>query len=99
MKRDETGSSQDLGTVLKFRRKPSGARYNRVGESRKRDIIQLLDLSKYENPNNAADDFKRRMIENIAAVLVLGALVGIGAVDVVSLEQIQHCASVQDCSH
>ena len=40
-----------------------------------------------------------RMRENIAAAIVLATLVSIATFDVIELEQIQRCESVQDCSH
>jgi hypothetical protein len=37
------------------------------------------------------------MVENVAAVVLLSALVAIAAFDVIGLEQIQHCAFAGSC--
>ena len=66
-------------------------------ENAGRDIDQLLDLSRYEEPGRDAGDYKARMVENVAAVVLLSVLVAFAAFDVISLEQIQHCASAGGC--
>jgi hypothetical protein len=69
------------------------------------DICRLLDLSRYEAPRKrraqkgASDNFNARVRENIAAAIVLLTLVSIATFDVIELEQMQRCESVQDCSH
>jgi hypothetical protein len=70
-----------------------GALWKMPGE----DIDQLLDLSRYEEPGRDAGDYKARMVENVAAVVLLSVLVAFAAFDVISLEQIQHCASAGGC--
>lgn len=96
---DEPGQVPEL-QVLKFR--PPAAR----GESSKpaddisgTNVVRLLDLSKYEKPRETTDEFKMRMRENIAALIVLGLLVGIAATDFTDIEQAQRCESVWDCGH
>jgi hypothetical protein len=88
----------DRGKVLEFRppepetqsRRHSG----RVSES---DVVQLLDLSKYEKPRQNPDEYKARMTENIAALIVLGLLVGIATTDFSDIEQLQQCATAWHC--
>jgi hypothetical protein len=62
-----------------------------------RDIDRLIDLSRYEKPQPSADDYQRRMVENVAAVVLLSVLVVIATFDVIGLEQIQRCASAGSC--
>lgn len=76
------------------------------------DLDRLLDLgryeepcryeepsidSRYEEPGREASNYRALMIENVAAVVLLSVLVAFAAFDVISLEQIQHCASAGGC--
>jgi hypothetical protein len=99
VKRDRPSNTGDQGVILRFRRrKPSGQGAKQAHDARNSDIGQLLELSKYEK-RAGPDDFKGRMTENIAAAILLGALVTIAVVDVVSLEQVQQCPPGQHCVH
>jgi hypothetical protein len=99
VKRGRPNNTGDQGVILRFRqREPSGQSTKQAHGARKSDIDQLLELSKYEK-RAGPDDFKGRMTENIAAAILLGALVTIAVVDVVSLEQVQQCPPVQHCVH
>jgi hypothetical protein len=80
-------NSNDRGKVLTFRPKPNTA-----------DIAPLLDLSKYERPRQKPDEFKLRMTENIAALIVLGLLIGIATTDFSDIEQIQQCTTTSPCA-
>jgi hypothetical protein len=63
------------------------------------NIYELLDLSRYELPDHSpndsdsrqdgSDDFNYRMRVNIAALIILVALVGLAVADVLKLEQAQ----------
>jgi hypothetical protein len=62
-----------------------------------RDIEQLIDLSRYEKPLRYTNDYGRRMMENVAAIVLLTVLVAFAAFDVIGLEQVQHCAWAGSC--
>lgn len=99
MTRGKPKRQNDSGCkILQFRRR------NDADEHRKRaagnaghDIGRLIDLSRYENPQRDTDDYKLRMVENVAVVVLLSALVAIAAFDLIDLEQIQHCAFTGSC--
>jgi hypothetical protein len=97
--RGDRSESPDGGCkVLQFRwRGDADAHRRRTVENDGRDIDQLLDLSRYEEPGRDAGDYKARMVENVAAVVLLSVLVALAAFDVISLEQVQHCASAGGC--
>jgi len=90
----QTAESLEMN-VVRFR--PSGATAfaeKRVHGSTS-DICELLDLSRYELsdrsrndldlPEDSPDDFEHRMRANIAALILLLALVGLAATDVLKL--------------
>jgi hypothetical protein len=83
--------------ILPFRRHDAGERAKPVMKDSTRDIDRLIDLSRYEKPRPSADDYQRRMVENVAAVVLLSVLVVIATFDVIGLEQIQRCASAGSC--
>jgi hypothetical protein len=91
------------GNILEFR--PPKARTIRTRQQRKNEIniVRLLDLSKYEKPRatrrDSPDDYRVRMRENIAALILLGALVGIAATDFTDIEQSQSCPIVLGCRY
>lgn len=65
---------------------------------------QLIDLSRYDEPRDAPDDFRHRMLANIAAFAVTVALAAIGiwlAMSIADLRKTQECALMgwHDCIH
>lgn len=68
---DEQSSSQDERRVVKFRRGPARPR---PPES---DPTPVEDLAKYER-DETADDYRHRMIVNVAAFAFVIALIGSG---------------------
>jgi hypothetical protein len=93
MTRDEPKRQHDC-KVLQFRlRDVADRQRERAADNAGRDIGQLLDLSRYEESGKDADEFefKDRMVQNVAAVVVLSVFVAFAAFDVIRLEQIQHC--------
>jgi hypothetical protein len=61
-----------------------------------------LDLSRYEQPRDEPDDFRRRMLANIAALAFTIALTAIGiwlAVSIADLRRTQDCVLMgrRDC--
>lgn len=99
MTRGEPTKKQDSGCkILQFRfREDVEERHQRAPGNVERDIDRLLDLSRYENWQGETEDYRLRMTENVAALVLLSALVAIAAFDLIGLEQIQHCASASGC--
>ena len=102
MTRDEKRQDDSGCKILQFRlRDDVEGHHQRAADKAGRDIGQPLDLSRYENPpenpQRDTENYKLRMVENVAAVVLLSALVAIAAFDVIGLEQIQHCALAGSC--
>jgi hypothetical protein len=92
MTRDEPKGQDNTGRkILQFPLR-DGA------DKRSADIDQMLDLSRYEKPRGYTEDYKARMVENVAAVVLLSALVAVAAYDFIGLEQSQRCAYAIVCS-
>jgi hypothetical protein len=85
-------------TILQFRSRDDGHLKGDACDAG-RVIGPSPDLSRYENPRGYTKDYKARMVENVAAVVLLFALVSIAAFSFVGLEQIQHCASAGSCGY
>ena len=84
--------------ILQFRlRDESDGHHKHTADRPGRDIDPLLDLSRYEQPRRYTEDYKARMVENVAAVVLLSALVAVAAFDFIGLEQSQRCASATGC--
>jgi hypothetical protein len=71
MANDEHPSSDDERRVVSFRRGPSGTRPTVPGPT------PVEDLTKYECPESE-DDYRNRMIVNIAGFVFVAALIGAG---------------------
>jgi hypothetical protein len=71
MASDEQSSSDSERRVVNFRRGPAGARLPSA------DPTPVEDLAKYER-GESADDYRNRMIVNVAAFLFVIALIGAG---------------------
>jgi hypothetical protein len=98
MRRDRQKSPDDGGKILQFRlRGDADVHRRRSLKDAEGDIDQLIDLARYEERSSETGDYKARMVENVAAVVLLTVLVAFAAFDVISLEQIQHCASAGGC--
>ena len=98
MTRGEPRRQEDSGCkILQFQPRATNGHRKGAVKNAERDIGQLLDLSRYEDPGRNTDEFRARMVENAAAVVLLSVLVAFAAFDVISLEQIQHCASAGSC--
>ena len=74
MANDEHSSSEDERRVVSFRRGPSGARPTVPGPS---PVDPVEDLTKYQAPESE-DDYRNRMIVNIAGFLFVAALIVAG---------------------
>jgi len=64
-------SSHDERRVVSFRRGPAGTRRTATGPT------PVQDLGKYDD-RESADDYRNRMIVNVAAFLFVVALIGAG---------------------
>jgi hypothetical protein len=71
MANDEHTSSEDERRVVSFRRGPAGTRPTVPG------LTPVEDLAKYQD-RESEDDYRNRMIVNIAGFLFVAALIGAG---------------------
>jgi hypothetical protein len=95
----------DEHVVLKFRPRTSAhppARQDEPGEQA--NVRQAAnDLSRYERPRNEPDDFRHRMLANVAAFAFTVALTAIGiwlAMSIADLRKTQDCVLMgrRDCA-
>lgn len=98
-------SSDDEHVVLKFRPRTSGQPPGkREGSLRTiRPASVANDLSRYEKPREEPDDFRQRMLANIAAFAFTVALTAIGiwlAMSIADLRKTQDCVLMgrRDCA-
>jgi len=93
--------------VLQFRPRtpaqPPAWRGNAVGLPQREDkLSEQLDLSRYERPRDEPDDFRQRMLANIAAFAFTVALTAVGiwlAMSIADLRRTQDCVLMgrRDC--
>ncbi|SFO35092.1 hypothetical protein SAMN05216330_102804 [Bradyrhizobium sp. Ghvi] len=106
MKSQRPITSDDEHRVLQFRPRTTPSPVIRQGGG----IVQKLhaaapeplDLSRYEQPRDEPDDFRHRMLANIAALAFTIALTAIGiwlAVSIADLRRTQDCVLMgrRDC--
>jgi hypothetical protein len=115
IKRDATGltavktqrpiSSDDEHVVLKFRPRTSAQPPGKREEPTRsvHPIPVANDLSRYEAPREEPDDFRQRMLANIAAFAFTVALTAIGiwlAMSIADLRKTQDCVMMgrRDCA-
>lgn len=82
-----------------LRKAPLAARHRQLDPS-----PQLLDLSRYDQPRDEPDDFRQRMLANIAALAFTIALAATGiwlAMSIADLRTTRECALMgwHDCIH
>jgi hypothetical protein len=105
-------ASEGEHRVLQFRPRapaphPVGRRRSNVAlQSEQAEMIQVepLDLSRYEQAQEEPDDFRRRMLANIAAFAFTVALTAVGiwlAISIADLRRTQDCVLMgrRDCVH
>jgi hypothetical protein len=109
MKPQRPVAAEEEHRVLQFR--PRSAlqapawRGNTVAQPRRQDSIpEPLDLSRYERPREQEDDFRQRMLANIAAFAFTVALTAVGiwlAMSIADLRRTQDCVLMgrRDCVH
>jgi hypothetical protein len=100
-------ASDEEHRVLQFRPRSSihlsTRRTNVVAEPQHQDNkSEPLDLSRYERPREEPDDFRHRMLANIAAFAFIVALTAIGiwlAMSIADLRRTQDCVLMgrRDC--
>ncbi|MCK1735432.1 hypothetical protein IVA79_15955 [Bradyrhizobium sp. 138] len=98
-------SSDDEHRVLQFRPRtsPSPTAHRGSGSVQPMRVApERLDLSRYEQPRAEPDDFRHRMLANIAALAFTIALTAIGiwlAVSIADLRRTQDCVLMgrRDC--
>jgi len=94
-------TSEDEHVVLKFRpRTPAQPPGKRDEPARPAQVAN--DLSRYEKPREEPDDFRQRMLANIAAFAFTVALTAIGiwlAMSIADLRKTQDCVLMgrRDC--
>ena len=105
MKTQRPISSDSEHVVLKFRPRTSAhppAHHEQPRETGKPGQV-AQDLSRYERPREEPDDFRQRMLANIAAFAFTVALTAIGiwlAVSIADLRKTQDCVLMgrRDCA-
>jgi hypothetical protein len=93
-KRDDLGKQEDLG-----KREELGKREGLGKQAQPKD-----DLARYERERDEPDDFRRRMLANVAAFAFTVALTAIGiwlAMSIADLRKTQDCVLMgrRDCAH
>ncbi len=105
MKTQRPISSDEEHQVLQFRPRtapsPTGQRGNGTVQPL-RPAPEPLDLARYELPRTEPDDFRHRMLANIAALAFTIALTAVGiwlAVSIADLRRTQDCVLMgrRDC--
>jgi hypothetical protein len=93
-------ATEEEHRVLQFRPRnavrPSPWRENMAAQARRQDKPppEFLDLSRYEKPRQEPDDFRQRMLANIAGFAFTLALMAIGVWLVMSIADLRR---TQDC--
>jgi hypothetical protein len=104
MKSQRPASADDEHRVLKFRPRtldrPPGRQADGASIDRKQ---QANDLSRYERASDEPDDFRHRMLANLAAFAFTVALTAIGiwlAMSIADLRKTQDCVLMgrRDCA-
>jgi hypothetical protein len=93
-------ATEEEHRVLQFRPRnsvrPLGWRENMATQARRPETpsAEFLDLSRYEKPRQEPDDFRQRMLANIAGFAFTLALMAIGIWLVMSIADLRR---TQDC--
>jgi hypothetical protein len=107
MKSQRPASADDDHRVLKFRprtmAKPPGRQAEAGREGSPGDARQQGDLSGYQRARDEPDDFRHRMLANLAALAFTVALTAIGiwlAMSIADLRKTQDCVLMgrRDCA-
>ena len=89
---------QDNSKVLSFRPRTLTGSRDRTDNNTCPDenICRLLDLSRYELQERP-DDFRKRIVANLAALALLTTLASLAAVDVYGIARIERCPQPLEC--
>jgi hypothetical protein len=68
-----------------------------TAEKRRDNIIRMLDLSKFEKPRPAVENYNASMRANLAALVLLGVLVFIAKEEFGKLERSNLCPVKSEC--
>ena len=104
MKTQRPIQMDDEHVVLKFRPRTSAQPPAPLAESAGAGVRHAAnDLSRYERPRDEPDDFRHRMLANIAALAFTVALTAVGiwlAVSIADLRKTQDCILMgrRDCA-
>ena len=108
MKTQRPIATEEEHRVLQFRPRnsahPPALRGNMVAQPRQQDnLLEPLDLSRYGQPRDEPDDFRHRMLANMAAFAFTVALTAIGiwlAMSIADLRKTQDCVLMgrRDCA-
>jgi hypothetical protein len=91
-------NQQDNSKVLSFRPQTlTGSRDRKDNTRSDEDICRLFDLSRYKLRQERPDDFRRRMVANLAALVLLTTFAALAAVDVYDIARIERCAQSLEC--
>jgi hypothetical protein len=94
MEADQQANSK----VLNFRpRALPAVRHRKDNPRSNEDICRLLDLSRYEMRREGLGDFRKRMIANLAALLLLITFASLAAVDVHRIARSERCVRASEC--
>jgi hypothetical protein len=109
MKSQRPVAAEDEHRVLQFRPRSAlqapALRTSSALQPRHQDSSpEPLDLSRYEQPREPEDDFRQRMLANIAAFAFTVALTAVGiwlAMSIADLRRTQDCVLMgrRDCVH
>ena len=89
---------QDNSKVLNFRpRTLPGSGDRKDNACRDENICQLLDLSRYQMRREGPEDYRKKMVANLAALVLLTTLVSLAAVDVYNLARMEACSQPSEC--
>ncbi|WP_024516293.1 hypothetical protein [Bradyrhizobium sp. Tv2a-2] len=88
---------KDNSKILCFRPRTFGSRDRKDKTRFEEDICRLLDLSRFEMRRECPDDFRKRMVANLAALVLLTTFAALAAVDVYDIARIERCAQPLEC--
>jgi hypothetical protein len=109
VKNQQPIASEEEHRVLKFRPRTMARPPGRRGDERDPDFRKDApgepnDLSRYERPRDEPDDFRQRMLANLAALAFTVALTAVGiwlAMSIADLRKTQDCVLMgrRNCAH
>lgn len=89
---------QNNSKVLNFRPRTLTGRGDRKNNTcPDENLCRLIDLSRYEMRRERTEDFRKRMVANLAALALLTTFAALAAVDVYDIVRIERCAQHFEC--